>query len=96
MGEYFAAHIIQGKPNLDLIAKVSAPFTFTPSPCNRRACPDFIRNSIPDSSLPILVSNGTQRLPNPTSLQAGENIGPGFPTSQVLDIIYEERAELSH
>ena len=47
-GEYFAAHLILGKPNYDAVLSVSQPYQMQDHPCHLRACPDPEKTLIGD------------------------------------------------
>jgi len=95
-GEYFATHIIQGKPNLDHIVKVAQPFFFDIPFCNRRICPDPQQVLIDDSKLPIQL-DGKKSGFNIIAPQVGESLGSGLDVNaQITEVIYSEREELSH
>jgi hypothetical protein len=94
--EYYAVHIIQGRPNLDHIVMVSAPYTFDIPFCGRRICPDPNKVLLPDTQLPILI-NGKKSGSNIIAPQVGEGLGSVFEAfAEITQVIYSEREELSH
>lgn len=52
-GEYFALHLIQGKPNFDAVLSVSQPYKLSQTLCNKRFCPEAPMVPIADSQLPM-------------------------------------------
>jgi hypothetical protein len=95
-GEYFAAHVINGKPSFDSILKVSAPFELEFNFCRTRVCADPKNLPVPDSALPIVVS-GPFGLNGDNKPKVGSQIGNfGGIMTTVLQVIYFEEEELSH
>jgi hypothetical protein len=92
-GEYFAAHIITSKPNFDAIFKVTQPYTLDFPHCRTRVCGEPIQTPVLDSALPVIVHNFLQsEIPT-----VGESLGSWSGSStNVLQVIYSEEAELSH
>lgn len=90
-GEYFAAHVIKGKPSFDSIASISAPFSIPLSHCRTRVCTDTFPVTIPDSKLPLTTyETSTQEL------KAGDQVGSLSAIADVLGSVYFEQNELSH
>lgn len=94
-GEYFAAHLIQGKPSFDAIVSVTQPVEFKEAHCQRRFCPDPVVKPVPDSKLPLTLPTiivDTQKLP-----VDGDALGDVFgASSSVLKVIYVEESDLAH
>ncbi|PIS11621.1 MAG: hypothetical protein COT73_02980 [Bdellovibrio sp. CG10_big_fil_rev_8_21_14_0_10_47_8] len=91
-GEYFAAHLIQGKPNFDAILSVSHPYQFNELICNRRYCPGSHLVPIRDSQLPITLSPELGKdIPLP-----GESLGQfGGILADTKKVIYFEQGDLA-
>lgn len=92
--EYFAAHIIKGKPSFDMILKVSQAQRVN-SFCGRGFCPEPAPKAIKDASLPLVVREpivGEKSAP----AKIGDKVGSFSAFAKVLDIIYLEEPELSH
>jgi hypothetical protein len=89
-GEYFAAHIIQGKPNFDAIAQVGQPSNIDLPVCHRRFCPDPQSVPVADEKLPLTLPA------QQPSLQVGDFLGGlGGASTPVQKVIYLEQGELS-
>ena len=99
-GEYFAAHLIEGKPNFDAILKVASPYTLHFPPCNHRACPTPgpQKEIIPDEQIPMLLKVTDFNNIQPYKLPSEGNIlgDYSFGATQVLEILYLEEGELEH
>jgi hypothetical protein len=93
-GEYFAAHLIQGKPSFDAILNVDQPYVLNQNSCRRRLCPDGEMVPVLDSSLPISL-NVTQLQKDIPS--AGEYLGHlGGTQARIQKLLYLEEEELAH
>lgn len=88
-GDYFAAHIIGGKPNYDLIASIAAPTEMTIAICTNRFCPTPLPKTIADDKLPITTESLNEQP------QVGDVLVGAYNTS-ILQIIYSDTADLSH
>ncbi len=92
-GEYFAAHLIGGKPSFDAILLVSAPFFVHSSNCRGRICREPIQVGIPDADLPLTLTG-------PSTLAGLKALQPLGVSSQgvvdVLGLLYAEEGDLSH
>ena len=99
-GDYFAAHIIQGKPSFDVILQVSQPYDISHF-CKTRVCSGPTKMLIQDEKLPlILVGPSDPRslstTPPPggkSTIQLGESFS-GF--TDVQKVLYIEEGDLSH
>jgi len=105
-GEYFVAHLIDGKPSFDFIANSNQPIIFDNfSGCRTRICkPEDqgpFRDLVLDSTLPVVIS---QPATSQTSEVPANNsrIGANPATTSygyfvdLQDVIYVEEEELSH
>lgn len=92
-GEYFAAHLIQGKPNYDAIVTVSQPYKLNHSICKKRFCPEPDSTTVADSQLPLILSaEAHQKVP-----AVGESLGEfSGVLADLIKVIYVEEGELSH
>ena len=95
-GEYFAAHLINGKPSFDYIAKVGQPYKMHFSTCGRRICDDSeppTKIPVPDSHLPVLTNTNliNGKIPAKGELLAGID-----GSALILKVIYVEENELAH
>ena len=92
-GEYFAAHLIQGKPNFDAVLSVNQPHKLNQSICRRRFCPDSGPVLVPDSQLPISLSSELdKKVP-----AAGESLGEfGGILADTQKVIYVEEGDLAN
>lgn len=90
-GEYFAAHVIKGKPSFDSIVSISAPYSLALSHCRTRVCNDTFPVKIPDSKLPVTTYEASTQ-----ELKAGDQIGSLGAIADVLGSLYFEQNELSH
>lgn len=90
-GEYFAAHLIDGKPNFDAILSVTHPYHVFVPHCRTRNCADPVTTPIADSQLPLTLDAFSADKP-----QAGETLGQSFGVlADVLKVIYMEEADLA-
>ncbi len=84
-GEYFALHLINGKPSFDTILSVKAPYKLEFNFCRTRVCADPKEIPVPDSQLPQTVTMFNDQL---GSL--------GGTIIDILNTIYSEEEELAH
>lgn len=92
-GQYFAAHLIGGKPNHDSIVQVSQPYGLTIPSCRGRICADPVKIPVADAQLPlnVLGPSADQTLP-----EVGEALGALNGTlADVQTVIYTESGELA-
>ncbi|MFN7729484.1 MAG: hypothetical protein ACK5P7_10045 [Bdellovibrio sp.] len=91
--EYFAAHLINGKPSFDSILSVSKPYKLQFPHCRTRVCADPLPIAIGDANLPqtVFTSPFPQNQPS-----MGEQIGSFGVMADVIKIIYFEEQELAH
>jgi hypothetical protein len=91
-GEYFAAHLIGGRPNFDLIVSIDQPHQLVMQrPCTRAECPPEVLVPLNDSDLPVTVES---TVANP---QTGEFVGQQtLINAQVIVQIYHETGDLEH
>lgn len=92
--EYFAAHLIYGKPNFDAILSVSQPYKiFAIEHCRTRVCAEPIFDKVP-VGLPQIVAASYRTVKVPA---VGQTLGmfKGV-MADVQKIIYVEEDELSH
>ncbi len=101
-GEYFAAHLIQGKPSFDVIAEVSQPYELHVRYCRTRMCPEPTKTQVTDENLPLnLVGPGEaqafQTDPAPGEIGAIQ-LGGLFDdaVTDVKSVLYVEEGDLSH
>jgi hypothetical protein len=92
-GEYFAAHLINGKPSFDSILSVSKPYKLNFPHCRTRVCSDPLPIPILDLKLPqtVFTSPFPQNQPS-----IGEQIGSFGLMADVIRMIYFEEQELAH
>jgi hypothetical protein len=95
-GEYYSAHLIQGKPSFDQIAEVSQPYQLQATYCRTRACAETLKHFVDDSELPLTLS-----VPKNEStlgmLQEGDQLGDlGGPLVDVIHILFSEPVALSY
>ncbi len=95
-GEYFAVHLIQGKPSFDEILKVSQPYELEFSHCRTRVCADPPKNLISDALLPITVTDQESDSGSHLPVMGGQIGEMNGPIVDVLKVIYIEEAELAH
>jgi len=87
-GEYFAAHIIRGKPSYDAVLSVLQPLSHN-AICMRYSC--IPEGPIADDELPVIVS-APKSVP-----ETGDNMGDVHHiTTTVKAPIYYEKDELTH
>jgi hypothetical protein len=83
-GEYFAAHLIGGKPNYDMILSVTQPYSIAVPHCGTSRCGDFVT----DNLVPLTLAG-------PGKAQVGDILGNrSGPTARVISSIYFEEADL--
>lgn len=87
-GEYFAAHLIKGKPSFDAVFEASQPVL--KSFCGRGGCPDPVMAPIPDVQLPVTAFLG---IPEVGQLVGFDDFGP---QAVLKKLLYFEEGELSH
>ena len=94
-GEYFGAHIIQGKPSYDTIVKLSKPYTLRLSHCRTRVCADPKKTLVSDEQLPMNLPKVIQD--SNVAPIIGDQIGVfNGVFTDVLNVLYFEQDELSH
>lgn len=94
-GEYFAAHVINGKPSFDTILSVSQPYALNEVFCRTRACSGVQQIPTPDSSLPVTLAFGPSA--NGAKAEGGNQLGQfGGTLSDVKQVLYFEEGDLSH
>ncbi len=92
-GEYFAAHLIKGKPSFDFVAAVSKPYTLSIAHCERRACLDPEKIPVSDDKLPLTLQSVLgNALPKAGHFLFGSN----RVATEIMDVIYVEKNELAH
>jgi hypothetical protein len=91
-GEYFAMHLIMGRPNFDAIVKTSQAFQLKDDTCRGRACLAPVKALVPDSSLPLVVAGSPSLKPPKLDDALGEL---GGIIADITKVIYVEEAELS-
>lgn len=93
-GEYFAAHLIKGKPNFDAIVGVSQPYTVHEQPCRTRVCPNPTIKTVDDSKLPLIVKGTVFSIDAPIVgdfMRANDE-----QRTDIMKVIYFESGELAH
>lgn len=93
--EFFAAHIIKGKPSYDAVLQVSKPMQILFPHCRTRLCDDPVETPI-EVQLPLVLDG-----PSPGEASQVPQIGGllgnlSGPSVNVKKLIYFEEAELSH
>jgi hypothetical protein len=94
-GQYFAAHVIQGKPSFDAIVEVSQPYVIFISHCHYRVCDDPKKLAIPDDKLPLILGGPNSAL----ALQRYPELAFSAPSGETVDgktVLYVEEGDLSH
>ncbi len=93
-GEYFAVHLIQGKPNFDSVASVNQPYKLGHPICTARFCPGPDMTLIPDAQLPLTMSSSLA----PTAIaKAGDALGSMTGAlADIQNVIYSETGELAN
>lgn len=96
ISEFYAAHLIGGKPNLDAIVKVSPPYTLKFPHCRTRACGGPIKEFLPDVAevTTLTMPNLDGNFVTPKLGEALGDFADGF--VDVEKVLYVEEAELSH
>ncbi|HEY8271863.1 MAG TPA: hypothetical protein VIG33_13310 [Pseudobdellovibrionaceae bacterium] len=85
-GEYFAAHIINGRPSYDSILEVKAPYRIKTGLCRLRYCPGL------DEMTPV----NDDQLPQAVPYVGGDLLGsPGGTLAFINKSIYFEKEELA-
>lgn len=93
-GEYFAVHIIAGKPSFDFVASIAKPHLTHIPQCKRRLCDEPDDIPLKDSELPVRVGSISSRTKIPSS---EDSIGSvGGVRADILKVIYVEENELAH
>lgn len=93
-GEYFAVHLINGKPSFDFVAQIKPPQKLIGGFCRTRACDPTQDEFLTDADLPTTVKTilTADKIPSP-----GHFLGSVNGTfSEVTKVIYAEQAELAH
>lgn len=91
-GEYFAAHLIKGKPNFDAVAVVSQPYELIMKHCRTRECSGTTKVPLADSQLPVTLSSPLAKIP-----EAGEALGTLSGTvADIEKVIYAEEGDLAN
>lgn len=91
-GEYFAAHLIDGRPNFDAIARTAQPYKLTNGSCRSRACIGPEKRPVEDERLPLEIAAGHPSKPP----QSGDVLGEvGGVIADIKKMIYVEVDELS-
>lgn len=88
--DYYAAHLIAGKPNFDAILWMGKPKNKFAPPCNRRLCPEE-PVILPPGSNGWIMQSEASGVP-----EKGNFLGSQDLESQVLEVIYSDSADLSH
>jgi hypothetical protein len=95
--EYYAVHLIDGKPNYDGIFNVSIPYSLQVTHCRTRVCSDVTKIPVSEDQLPMVLGGmglGSDGLKIP---KVDETLGTlGDFMSDVKKVIYVEEGELSH
>ena len=96
-GEYFAMHLIKGKPNHDAIASVQQPYSSQAQICKARYCPDSALKFVEDVKLPLTLSGPILPDPNQTALIENATLGDFFNVmTKVEKVIYVEQSDLAN
>jgi hypothetical protein len=92
-GEYFATHLIQGRPNFDATVSVGRPYQLSKTPCGKRICLDQNVEQIPDQQLPLTLIRPTDEK---NVINVGESLGQSTGVqAEVQKVIYTEERELA-
>lgn len=94
-GEYFAAHVIKGKPSSDAIYTVEQPAGLAVTPdCKERVCNPPFSKPFQDDMLPVFAKNKNLNMKTPS--QTDDILGNFNTFAIVKSLIYFEENELSH
>ncbi len=94
-GEYFAAHLIEGKPSFDALLEVSQPYTLDDADCRTRVCREPKAVPTADEALPLTLTGP----PMSELFEGGKflTLGSFFEAhADVKKVIYLEQGDLSH
>jgi hypothetical protein len=93
-GEYFAAHLIGGAPNLDRVLEVSQPRKTFPSTCRTQACPELPSEPVSDQDLPLRVSSGFSSAGTPYVPNEADTLFDSGIQTKIKKVIYSETGDL--
>lgn len=95
-GEYFAVHLIEGAPNLDVVSEVSQPIKSLPSTCRTQPCRESPSEKISDQDLPLRVHGGFSSSGTPAAPKEEDTLfGAGILT-EIRKLIYVESGDLEN
>jgi hypothetical protein len=100
-GEYFAAHLVQGRPSFDAILEVDRAQWRWGGFCRTRLCDEPWEGPVSDLQLPLTLDGPADaRLLSPGPVPSGSPLALGTrflgPKAVVRQVLYVEEGDLSH